>query len=62
MDTKTKLKGILYMMHGIEKDLVEIGKSYADKRSNISESAYFSGNIITNIEGHIKDIETGVEE
>ena len=61
MDAIIKLHGILYMAHQIEKDLVALQKVYHDSRSNLDESARFAGDIISNVEGHLKDIKEGEE-
>jgi hypothetical protein len=61
MDARTKLKGILYVMYQVEKDLVSLQNVYNDHRSCIEESARMAGDILSNIEGHIKDINEGKE-
>jgi hypothetical protein len=61
MDAIIKLHAILYMAYQIEKDLVALQKNYHDLRGNLDKSAGLAGDIITRIEGHLKDIQKGVE-
>jgi hypothetical protein len=61
MDARTKLKGILYVMYQVEKDLTSLQNVYTDSRGNIDEANTCAGTIIMNIESHIKDINEGKE-
>jgi hypothetical protein len=61
MDAIIKLHGILYMAYQMEKDLVALQKVYHDHRGSLDESARMAGDIITNVEGHLKDIRKGAE-
>lgn len=61
MDARSTLKGILYIMYKVEKDLTALQNVYTDHKGSIADSAIFAGDIISNLEGHIKDINEGVE-
>ena len=61
MDLITKMQSILYVMRTVEKDLTDLMKSYDDNRGNLDESSRMAGDIITNVEGHIRDITEGKE-
>lgn len=48
-------------MHTVEKDLTDLMNVYHDHRGSLEDSATFAGDIITNVEGHLKDLREGKE-
>lgn len=58
---KPTVQEVLDMAVNLEQALDKLTKQYIDHRCNLDESMRFISDIISNLEGHQKDIEDGIE-
>jgi hypothetical protein len=53
--------GMIYSLNVIKKDLLKARQRYVDHRGNLDEAEMFVDDALSNIEGHLKDMEEGKE-